>query len=85
MNDCPTLTPAPGLTLPMTDAAVVPVAYAALGFVIGVLVGLMLRRTVAAMAVTLLVAAAVQLTAPPVLHDLLAQPVTSITVYRFDH
>lgn len=43
---------------------IVPVGYAAFAFVLGVAVGIVLRRTVAAMAVTLVVFAAVQLLVP---------------------
>ncbi|GAB3431333.1 ABC-2 transporter permease [Actinophytocola sediminis] len=42
----------------------VPVGYASFAFVLGVAIGLVLRRTVTAMAVTLVVFAAVQLTVP---------------------
>lgn len=57
---------------------IVPIAFAALAFVVGVTAGLLLRRTVAAMAVTLLVVAALQVAVPLVLPRLLAQPVTTV-------
>jgi ABC-2 family transporter protein len=43
---------------------IAPIGYAAFAFVLGVAVGMVLRRTVAAMAVTLVVFAAVMLTVP---------------------
>ncbi|MFD0524545.1 ABC-2 transporter permease [Paractinoplanes durhamensis] len=46
-----------GWVVPLTYAArgIVPAGYAVLGFVVGVTIGMLLRRTVAAMAVTLVV------------------------------
>jgi ABC-type transport system involved in multi-copper enzyme maturation permease subunit len=58
---------------------IVPVASAVLGFVVGVVVGQILRRTVTAMAVTLLVGAALQLAVPSLLLNALAQPTTTVT------
>ncbi|MEU4236817.1 hypothetical protein [Actinoplanes sp. NPDC026619] len=48
---------AEGWVVPLTYAArgIVPIGYAVLGFVVGVTIGMLLRRTVAAMAVTLVV------------------------------
>ncbi|BBH70341.1 transporter [Actinoplanes sp. OR16] len=54
----------------------VPVGYALLAFVVGVTAGLLLRRTVAAMAVTLLVVAGLQIAGPLVVRPLLADPIT---------
>jgi len=66
---------------PLVFAArgIVPVGYAALAFVVGVTAGLLLRRTVAAMAVTLLVIVGLQIATPFVVRPWLAQPVTTIT------
>jgi ABC-type transport system involved in multi-copper enzyme maturation permease subunit len=66
---------------PVTFATrgIVPIAYAALALVIGVTVGMVLRRSLAAMAATLLVVVAVQVAMPLALLPLLAQPVTSVT------
>jgi ABC-type transport system involved in multi-copper enzyme maturation permease subunit len=71
---------------PVTFATrgVVPIAYAALAFVIGVIAGMVLRRIVAAMAVTLLAVVAVQVAVPLVLAPALAQPVTSVTTLNLD-
>jgi len=63
---------------------IVPIAFVVLAFVIGVTVGLVLRRTVAAMATTMLVVVALQIVAPGGLMLLLAQPVTSVTASNFD-
>jgi ABC-type transport system involved in multi-copper enzyme maturation permease subunit len=57
----------------------VPVGYAAAGFVIGVTLGLVLRRTVVAMAVTLMVVAGLQVVAPLVVRPWLAQPISTVT------
>ncbi|WP_328472983.1 ABC transporter permease subunit [Actinoplanes sp. NBC_00393] len=62
----------------------VPVGYAALAFVLGVTVGLLLRRTLAAMAVTLLLVAGAQLAGPLVVRPWLAQPVTSTAPLEVD-
>lgn len=64
---------------PLVFAArgVVPVGYAALAFVVGVTTGLLLRRTLAAMAVTLLVVVGIQVAAPFVVRPWLAQPATT--------
>lgn len=43
---------------------IVPIGYAAFAFVLGVTIGLLLRRTVAAMAITLALFAAIQIAAP---------------------
>ena len=71
---------------PVTFATrgIVPIAYATLAFVIGVTVGLVLRRTLAAMAVTLLVVVVVQVAVPLVLVPVLARPVTSVTPLNLD-
>ena len=65
---------------------VVPIGYATLAFVLGVTTGLVLRRTLAAMAVTLLLVVAVQVGAVT-LRPLIAQPehtVTALTAERLD-
>lgn len=54
---------------------IVPIGYAAFAFVVGVTVGMVLRRTVPAMAVTLVVVAAVQLVMPFLVRGQLIQPV----------
>ncbi|WP_444947760.1 ABC transporter permease subunit [Micromonospora ureilytica] len=71
---------------PLVFAArgVVPVGYATLAFVVGVFTGLVLRRTLAAMAVTLLVVVGLQIAAPFVVRPWLAQPVTTVTPLTFD-
>ncbi len=53
---------------------IVPIGYAAFGFVVGVTVGTLLRRTVPAMAVTLAVVAAAQLVMPFVVRPHLIAP-----------
>ncbi|GAA4602369.1 hypothetical protein BJY16_004225 [Actinoplanes octamycinicus] len=58
---------------------IVPVGYAALAFVAGVTAGLLLRRTVTAMAVTLLLVAGLQIAVPLLVRPWLAQPVTTVT------
>jgi hypothetical protein len=55
---------------------VVPIGYAALAFVLGVTVGTLLRRTVPAMAVTLVLVVAAQIAAPFVLREHLTTPVS---------
>jgi ABC-type transport system involved in multi-copper enzyme maturation permease subunit len=77
---------AEGRISPVTFAArgIVPIGFAALAFVIGVIVGMVLRRTVPAMAATLLVVGAVQVLAPGGLMQLLAQPVTSVVAFDPD-
>lgn len=59
---------------------VAPIGYAAFAFVLGVAVGIVLRRTVAAMAVTLVVFAAVQLAVVPHLVRPHLLPATEETV-----
>ncbi|MGW5264567.1 ABC transporter permease [Microbispora sp. NPDC004025] len=72
---------APGFTLmdPLVFGArgVVPMAYAAFAFVLGVTTGMLIRRTVPAMAVTLAVFAAVQIAVPLVVRPHLLPPVSS--------
>ena len=62
-----------------TARGLVPIGYAALAFVLGVLIGLVLRRTLVAMAVTLLAVVAVQVGVAVVLPTVLARPVTTIS------
>ncbi|RAO49934.1 hypothetical protein GAR06_00431 [Micromonospora saelicesensis] len=71
---------------PLVFAArgIVPVGYATLAFVVGVATGLLLRRTLAAMAVTLLVVISLQIAAPFVVRPWLAQPVTTVSPLHFD-
>jgi hypothetical protein len=59
---------------------VVPIGYAAFAFTAGVLAGLLIRRTVAAMAVTLAVVAAVQIAFPLAVRPHLIPPVRHTTV-----
>ncbi|GAA0394294.1 transporter [Microbispora corallina] len=72
---------APGFTLmdPLVFGArgIVPMAYAAFAFVLGVTVGMLVRRTLPAMAVALAVFAAVQLAMPLVVRPHLLPPVSS--------
>ncbi|MEU6432306.1 ABC transporter permease [Microbispora sp. NPDC046973] len=72
---------APGFTLmdPLVFGArgIVPMAYAAFAFVLGVTVGLMVRRTLPAMALTLAVFAAVQIAMPLTVRPHLLPPVSS--------
>ncbi len=56
---------------------IVPVSYAAFGFALGVAVGVLVRRTVPAMAITLAVFAAVQFILPNVVRPHLLTPVTA--------
>ncbi|RZS80160.1 ABC-2 family transporter [Motilibacter rhizosphaerae] len=56
---------------------VVPVAYAALALVLGVAVGLVLRRTVPAIGLTLVLVAAVQVVMPTLVREHLARPQVS--------
>jgi len=63
---------------------IMPIVYAALAFVIGVTVGMLLRRTLAAMAVTLLVVVALQAAVAFLLLPLVAQPITSATALNPD-
>ena len=56
---------------------IVPVSYAAFGFALGVAVGVLVRRTVPAMAITLAVFTAVQLIMPNVVRPHLLTPVTA--------
>jgi hypothetical protein len=56
---------------------IVPMGYAALAFVAGVAVGMLIRRAIPAMAATLVLVAAVQLAVPLWVRPLLADPVSS--------
>jgi hypothetical protein len=71
---------------PLVFAArgIVPIGYATLAFVVGVTTGLLLRRTLAAMAVTLLVVVGLQVAAPFVVRPWLAQPVTTVSPLQVD-
>jgi len=55
---------------------IVPIGYAVLAFVLGVTVGTLLRRTIPAMAVTLVLVVAAQIGAPFLLREHLTTPVT---------
>jgi hypothetical protein len=56
---------------------IVPIAYAAFAFALGVTVGMLVRRTVAAMAITLAVFVAVQVAMPQLVRAHLIPPVVS--------
>jgi hypothetical protein len=56
---------------------VVPIGYAALAFMLGVTVGVLLRRTIPAMAITLVLVVAAQLAAPFVLREHLTTPIVT--------
>jgi ABC-type transport system involved in multi-copper enzyme maturation permease subunit len=58
---------------------IVPIGYAAFAFTLGVLVGLLVRRTIAAMAVTLAVIAVVQIVFPLAVRPHLISPVRHTT------
>ena len=58
---------------------IVPIGYAAFAFALGVLVGLMIRRTIPAMGITLAVIAAVQIAFPLVVRPHLITPVRATT------
>ncbi|GAA3214337.1 ABC transporter permease [Dactylosporangium siamense] len=57
----------------------VPAGHAAFGFVLGVAVGLLMRRAVAAMAVTLAILAAVQVLVPAVVREHYREPLSTTT------
>ncbi|MEV1316426.1 hypothetical protein AB0J14_10115 [Micromonospora arborensis] len=71
---------------PLVFAArgIVPIGYATLAFMVGVTTGLLLRRTLAAMAVTLLVIVGLQIAAPFVVRPWLAQPVVTVSPLDVD-
>jgi ABC-type transport system involved in multi-copper enzyme maturation permease subunit len=58
---------------------VAPIGYAALAFVLGVLIGLIVRRTVPAMAITVAVIAVVQIAFPLLVRPHLVTPVRSVS------
>ena len=58
---------------------VAPIGYAAFAFVLGVLIGLIVRRTVPAMAITLAVIAVVQIAFPLLVRPHLVTPVRSVS------
>ncbi|MEO3742718.1 hypothetical protein [Plantactinospora sp. B5E13] len=60
------------------NRGLVPVGYAALAFAVGVTAGLLIRRTVPAMAVTLLVVAVVQIAMPFLVRPYLIAPVHQV-------
>jgi ABC-type transport system involved in multi-copper enzyme maturation permease subunit len=75
----------PGHLTPVTFAmrGVAPVGYAVFALVLGVLTGMVLRRTLPAMAITLALYVAVQLVVPTMVRPHLAPPVTaSIAISR---
>jgi ABC-type transport system involved in multi-copper enzyme maturation permease subunit len=79
-----------GRVTPLLFAArgVVPLGYAAFAFVAGVLIGLVARRTVLAMAVTLLLVALVQVAVPMFLRPAYSSPVHATVAFdpeRIDH
>jgi hypothetical protein len=61
--------------LPFATRGIVPIAHAAFAFALGVTVGMLVRRTVAAMAITLAVFVAVQLAMPQLVRPHLIAPV----------
>jgi ABC-type transport system involved in multi-copper enzyme maturation permease subunit len=63
---------------------VVPLGYAAFAFVLGVLVGLLVRRTVPAMAITLGVFAVLQIVVPTAIRSHILPPVTSTVQFTAD-
>lgn len=63
---------------------VVPVGYAVVGFVVGLTLGLVLRRTLVAMAVTLLVVIGLQVAAPLVFRPWLAQPTETVAALNVE-
>ncbi|MFG1780528.1 ABC transporter permease subunit [Micromonospora sp. NPDC049051] len=63
---------------------VVPLGYAAFAFVLGAVIGLIVRRTLLAMAMTLAVFAVVQLFVPNVVREHLMTPVTSTVAFDED-
>ncbi|MCO6007020.1 ABC transporter permease [Actinoallomurus purpureus] len=63
---------------------VVPLGYAAFAFVLGTVVGLVARRTLVAMALTLAVFAIVQLLVPTVVREHLMAPVTTTVAFDED-
>jgi ABC-type transport system involved in multi-copper enzyme maturation permease subunit len=63
---------------------VVPLGYAAFAFVLGVLVGLLVRRTLPAMAIVLGVFAALQIAVPTAIRSHLLPPVTTTVQYSAD-
>lgn len=63
---------------------VAPVAYAAFAFVLGVTLGILLRRTVTAMAVTIVVFAAVQVAIPFAVRQYLVPPTESTVAITAD-
>ncbi|MGC4855759.1 ricin-type beta-trefoil lectin domain protein [Micromonospora sp. DT4] len=71
---------------PLVFAArgIVPIGYATLAFVVGVASGLLLQRTLGAMAVTLLVVVGLQIAAPFVVRPWLAQSITTVTPLEVD-
>jgi len=72
-----------GRITPLLFAArgIVPLGYAAFAFLAGVLVGLLTRRTVLAMAITLLLVALVQIAMPMFVRPALSSPVHSTTAF----
>lgn len=64
---------------------VVVIAYAAFAFALGVVVGMLVKRTLPAMAITLLVFAAIQIAMPMVVRPNLNPPVTETIAYTMDN
>jgi hypothetical protein len=75
-----------GRITPLLFAArgIVPLGYAAFAFVLGVVVGLLTRRTVLAMAVTLLLVALVQVAVPMFVRPALSSPVHAMAAFDGD-
>jgi ABC-type transport system involved in multi-copper enzyme maturation permease subunit len=75
-----------GRITPLLFAArgIVPLGYAAFAFIVGVLVGLLTRRTVLAMAVTLLLVALVQVAMPTFVRPAISSPVHTMSAFDPD-
>ncbi|GAA0495363.1 transporter [Paractinoplanes deccanensis] len=73
----------PGRMYPAVFSArgVVPIGYAAVGFVAGVVIGMVVRRAIPAMAVTLLAVALVQAVVPFVVREHLVTPVSATAAF----
>jgi hypothetical protein len=80
-NDDRTLVGIPRIAPPMFGAhGIVPIGYTAFAFAVGVTSGAVIRRTVPAMAVTLVVFVAVQIAMPPLVRQHLGPSQTTTTI-----
>ncbi len=76
----------PRLTPPLFETrGIVPIGYAAFAFALGVTVGIVMRRTVAAMAVALVAFIAVQIAVPLWVREHLMPPTHAITAVTADN